>query len=122
MDEFMKTGRIVWLLLLLSPQGVAVGLQDPTMPSAYVAPSPQVAVEGELVNDDPVLQSVIISSRFEVAIIDGVRYRVGELVGNRQLIGIDERGVSLRQTDSTIKRLLLYPAMVEEQQENDERK
>jgi MSHA biogenesis protein MshK len=93
---------------LLAGAALAQPLADPTRPPA--------AGTGELRRSDPApatrLQSVLISSRRSVAVIDGRAVRVGERVGDATLVAIDPSEVTLER-GAARERLTLLPAAIE---------
>jgi len=91
-------------LLLLCVGGQAQTLVDPTRPPAGFANGPGEAYTG------PALQSILISSSRRIAIISGKTVKVGDKVGEAQVVSIAENEVVLR-TGKDKQVLKLYPSL-----------
>jgi MSHA biogenesis protein MshK len=93
---------------LLAGAAYAQPLADPTRPPT--------AGSGEVRRSDPApatrLQSVLISSRHSVAVIDGRAVRLGERVGDATLVAIEPLAVTLER-GAARERLTLLPAAVD---------
>ncbi len=95
-------GAMVLMLIggsWLAP-ALAQGLRDPTQPPSVVAPQPQGQVASPGVSGEPVLQSVLISSKpggRKVAVIDGETVREGDTIRDSKVIKISASQVVLRQ-------------------------
>jgi MSHA biogenesis protein MshK len=89
-------------ILLVAPPAVAQQLRDPTRP-------PSLIDEGEgVVNEGPVLQSILIAPDRKVAIISGQAVRVGEQFNGARLVSISETQVVLRNGNE-VRTLNLFP-------------
>ena len=79
-------------------------LVDPTRP-----PSPAAGVPGEgKSSQSRTLQSVLIAPGRRVAVIDGALVRIGSMLGDAEVVKIDESGVVLR-TSGGMEILKLLP-------------
>jgi MSHA biogenesis protein MshK len=83
------------LLLLGMREAQADGLKDPTQPPASVlANSTSAGIQNT--NTGPVLQSVMISTQFRAAIINGQKVMLGKKYEQATLISVDESQVVIR--------------------------
>lgn len=88
-------------------QGLTQGLVDPTRPPAAAAGKPGA------VDDAPPgtqLQSILISSRRRVAVINGNTVALGDLVGEARVVRITETEVVLKSGNET-EVLKMYPGV-----------
>jgi hypothetical protein len=103
------------MLLAIAP-GLALAanegeLRDPTRPPQQVlqaAASAGVAVADAPPAVEPVLQSVLVTSKGKSAIIDGERYKVGDTVAGARLVAIGDAEVVLNAA-GVRKTLRLFP-------------
>jgi MSHA biogenesis protein MshK len=104
-----RIARAVTGLICLSvamPSG-AQALSDPTrppMPTGVSVAAPRNAASG------PVLQSILLSPLRRLAVIDGRMVKVGDRIGNAQIIAIDFDSVKFRRGDSISEMKLLPEA------------
>lgn len=98
--------RAICALLCLLP-GLLLAAADPTQPpGGFVEPVAGVAVDA---GNPARLQSVIIRpGKKSLALIDGVTYGVGEMVGDLRVVKITERVVTLRGSQGK-EELFLTP-------------
>ena len=88
-------------------------LIDPTMSSSM-----EMATRGlntgamAMTMAEPVLQSVLLSSSRKLAVISGKTYNVGDKVGEATLLKVSEYEAVLRNSDSTLQTLNMYPAIM----------
>jgi len=87
-------------------QGLAQGLVDPTRP-AWAAGQPGAVEEAPAGTQ---LQSVLISSRRRLAVINGATVPLGGMVGEARLVKISETEVVLKKGEET-EVLKLYPGI-----------
>ncbi len=100
--------RYLMILLLLRVGAcLAEELADPTKPWS---PSGQMGKAEKKGEQEPVLQSIMISRNRRAAIIDGRTVTVGEKVGDAVLEKIGEGQVVLKSGGS-LKTLRLFPDM-----------
>ncbi len=101
-----RIARAVTGLICLSvamPSG-AQALSDPTRPP-IPAGVPVAATRNAA--SGPLLQSILLSPSRRLALIDGRMVRVGDRVGNAQVVAIDFDSVKLRRGDSiSVMKLL----------------
>ncbi|MDM4767782.1 hypothetical protein [Pelomonas sp. SE-A7] len=100
-------------LLALGPGWAAAQLADPTRPPPPAAASAPVAgasAASAAVPREPQLQALRLSSRLgDLALIDDKPVKVGERVGNAQVMAITEDGVLLRAGRGPDRWLRLNP-------------
>ena len=84
----------------------AENLVDPTRPPAGFGGAATAPVESA-----PRLQSILISSTRRIVIINGKTMKVGDKIGDAQLVAINENDVLLR-TGKSLEVLRLYPSLV----------
>ena len=89
--------------------GRAESLPDPTQPP-YMT---RLAADGkpEAVADGPVLQTVMMSARRKVAVINGKVVALGEKYGDATLIRMTDSEVVLRNSDKTLQTLKMHPVV-----------
>jgi len=93
------------LLILLAMCDVqANGLKDPTQPPVLLAAN-NTSIDNQNANSGPVLQSVMISTQFRAAIINGQKVMLGKKYEQATLISVDENQVVLRNPDMTTQVL-----------------
>lgn len=116
MAQFMKHLRTIFFALqLLSILGImgaqssqAQSLKDPTKPPNLTV---QGAVQGDqLLEQGPQLQSIFISDKKRVAMINGESVRINGRVGDQVLVKIEENFVVLKR-GRELTTLKLYPEM-----------
>lgn len=97
------------IFVLLGHPARAENVPDPTRPP-MVTQSPAV---GGAVASSLVLQSVLISPRLKVAIINGETVKLGDSYGAAKVVKISESGVVL-DTDGKLQTLKLFPGVEKE--------
>jgi MSHA biogenesis protein MshK len=120
MAQFMKQimqylSTIFFAVQLLSVLGImgvqssqAQSLKDPTKPPNLTV---QGAVQGDqLLEQGPQLQSIFISDKKRVAMINGESVRINGRVGDQVLVKIEENFVVLKR-GRELTTLKLYPEM-----------
>ena len=85
-------------------------LADPTRPPPSAAQETQTASEAKGAKPQPRLQSVLISQRRKLAVIDGRTVRLGGVIDGARVVAITEGSVTLRRGAET-RTLSLYPAV-----------
>jgi MSHA biogenesis protein MshK len=88
------------LLLMVIREAQADGLKDPTQPPASVLANNN-STDNHNTNTGPVLQSVMISTQFRAAIINGQKVMLGKKYEQATLISVEESQVILRNPDKT---------------------
>ena len=88
------------LLLLIMHEAQADGLKDPTQPPTSVLAN-NTSTDNHNTNAGPVLQSVMISTQFRAAIINGQKVMLGKKYEQATLISVDESQVVLRNPDKS---------------------
>jgi MSHA biogenesis protein MshK len=86
-------------------------LADPTRPpQSGASQETDTASEAKGAKPQPRLQSVLISKRRKLAVIDGRTVRLGGVIDGARVVAITEGSVTLRRGAET-KTLSLYPAV-----------
>ncbi|MGH8753271.1 MAG: hypothetical protein ACREUJ_05270, partial [Burkholderiales bacterium] len=79
-----------FIFILVEHPARAENLPDPTRPPSQM----EAAVEGSAaVSSSPTLQTVLISPRHKVAIINGETVKLGGMYGSARVVKISESGV-----------------------------
>jgi MSHA biogenesis protein MshK len=105
----MSAGTMAWMLaaaatLAMASAG-AQALTDPTRPPNASAPAGAAQETG-----GPQLQSVLISPRRRLAIINGTMVSLGDMLGEAKVVKISETEVVLRKGEET-EVLKLFPGV-----------
>jgi MSHA biogenesis protein MshK len=79
---------------------VAQALRDPMRPPAFAVASRESAETAAPVSP-MVLQSTLLSGGRRIAMIDGKPLKVGDRIGEAQILAIDSHSVTLREADKT---------------------
>ena len=87
----------------------AENLPDPTRPPSEFEAAAGVAA-GAAVPSGPMLQTVLISPRHKVAIINGETVKLGGMYGSARVVKISESGVVLNEGGS-LQTLKLFPSV-----------
>lgn len=107
----MMARAVLCVLAVLLPGAVRAQLRDPTEPPAALRPA--AAAEGATapapVESSPQLQSVLISHKRRIAVIDGETVRVGQRYRGAVVASIAPTQVVLRRGGAR-EVLRLYPA------------
>jgi hypothetical protein len=85
-----------------------IGVPDPTRPPPQAIPQPASAATDALPPAEPVLQSILVTSKGKSAMIDGIRYKIGDTVAGLRLVAISSSEVLLDDTGAR-KTLRLFP-------------
>jgi len=96
------------IFVLLDHPLHAENLPDPTRPPLALEAAP--ASEAGAVAPTLVLQSVLISPRHRVAIINGETVKLGDFYGTAKVVKISESGVVLK-ADGNLQTLKLFPSV-----------
>ncbi len=106
----MRKRMLAWLAAVIAALPVAAAeaqvLVDPTRPPASVA-------KPGAVEDAPVgtqLQSVLISTRRRLAVINGTTVALGDMIGEARVVKITETEVVLKTGEET-EVLKMYPGI-----------
>ena len=106
----MRNGFPTWLAAAIAAMPLAVAqaqvLVDPTRPPMSVA-KPGTAEEAPPATQ---LQSILISSRRRVAVINGNTVALGDMIGEARVVKISETEVVLRTGEET-EVLKMYPGI-----------
>jgi MSHA biogenesis protein MshK len=104
----MKWGLVASLVSALSLSGAAFGqgLVDPTRPPDAMAIQPSVGAEAASGR----LESILLSPRRKIAVIDGTPVPLGGRIGDATLVSIAPTKVVLREGGMD-RVLQLYPAV-----------
>lgn len=107
MDTGLKTAG--WLLLMVAMRvGAEEILPDPTRPALDLNGGGAAVVTEPQRNEG--LQSVYISPKQRLAIINGKQFELGDKVGNAKLVEINEHGVVLQGSEG--RRVMeVFPAI-----------
>ncbi len=98
------------IFILVEHSALAENLPDPTRPpSVFEVPAAGVAA-GAAVRSGPMLQTVLISPRHKVAIINGETVKLGGMYGSARVVKISESGVVLNDGGS-FQTLKLFPSV-----------
>ena len=101
---------LAFIVITMAPYSVfsaSSELTDPTMSSMEVATG---GLQTQVIR--PVLQSVLLSSSRKLAVISGKTYKVGDKVGEATLLKVSEYEAVLRNSDSTLQTLNMYPGVM----------
>ena len=98
------------LLLLCVVLRLSAGEMDPTAPLAFTGPG-VTGSHGEAVAGRPVLQALLYRQGRWQAIVNGDLLTGGQRWRNFDVLRIDERGVTLRQEQTTLQLSLDYPTI-----------
>jgi MSHA biogenesis protein MshK len=105
----MSAGAIAWMAAAAAALAVASvraqALTDPTRPPNANAPADAPQEAG-----GPQLQSVLISPRRRLAIINGTMVSLGDMLGEAKVVKISETEVVLQKGDET-EVLKLFPGV-----------
>ena len=93
-------------LILIDYPARAENLPDPTRPPSEF----EAAAGGAAVSSGPMLQTVLISPRHKIAIINGETVKLGGMYGSARVVKISESGVVLNEGGS-FQTLRLYPGV-----------
>ena len=96
------------LSLCMSPLVSADALVDPTIPPVHASRGEQDSTP-DSVQPAPQLQGIWMRERQRVAVLNGVRVRVGELIGGQRVAAIADDSVRLRGADGVVSTLRLMP-------------
>ena len=95
-----------FIFILVEYPARAENLPDPTRPPSEF----EAAAGGAAVSSGPMLQTVLISPRQKVAIINGETVKLGGMYGSARVVKISESGVVLNEGGS-LQTLKLYPGV-----------
>lgn len=102
--------QCICLLVALGASQLAQGVElfsDPTRPSAAAtAGSSMAALPAKA--SGPHLQSILVSPKRRLAVIDGVTVQIGDTVGDARVIRIQEMEVVLK-AGNEVRVLRMYP-------------
>lgn len=99
-------GRLMLLGALLAAMAAEAAGDDPTRPAQRGRTE---AADGAAPSRAPVLQSILIGGQRRIAVIDGVARRVGDPVGDAEVIAIEADRVRLRGPEGVTQLPLLRP-------------
>ena len=95
-----------FIFILVEHSARAENLPDPTRPPSEF----EAAAGGAAVTSGPMLQTVLISPRHKVAIINGETVKLGGMYGSARVVKISESGVVLNEGGS-LQTLKLFPSV-----------
>lgn len=100
-ESMMGTRQNLLLVsLLISLPVLAETLADPTEPPAWL-----LSGDAALLNQGPVLQSILRGPGLHAAVINGEKVKVGQPYGDGVLIRLGENEAVLRQADGSLLTL-----------------
>ena len=91
----------------------AENLPDPTRPPSEPVAAAASGASAAVPSSAPLLQSVLISPRHKVAIINGETVKLGGMYGSAKVVKISEGGVVLNEGGS-LQTLRLFPGVEKE--------
>ena len=95
-----------FIFILVEHPARAENLPDPTRPPSEF----EAAAGGAVAPSGPMLQTVLISPRQKVAIINGETVKLGGMYGSARVVKISESGVVLNEGGS-LQTLKLFPGV-----------
>ncbi len=108
---FQSTFFLFFLFVGLGTIAEEPSLEDPTKPSDFVG----AASRGGAIDSDAMrLEAIIISGTHKVAVINQKIVEVGDRVGTKKIIAIEDYKVVLREGKNKDSVLLLFDTKVKE--------